>query len=1014
MIKRRNFLRGCAYLFAALILITMTIGSVLEANINVVDGFLGTKSSMIVTVEDSENELFTKFTPDYNDTTALVEQHLYMGETLEEEGAVLLKNNGTLPLQEDEKKVTLLGLRSGSEAVYGAKIGVSVPKSQNISLGQALTEKGFAVNDTMMSIYETLAEDDRFSKGVNSLSPSFSGVNVGEEPIYSIAEPTVADIEKVNADYMESVFTYSDAAIVVVGRPTSEAADYYPGEMGVNIESGARNALALSDDENAIIQFAVDNFENVIVLVNTSTPVEIDQLNEDEGVDAILWIGTPGNYGFRGIADIISGEVNPSGALPDLFASDSTSSPAMANYGVIRYANADEVLIAEDKADYYLVEAEGIYTGYRYYETRYADSVMGLGNADSNIGAFDSTDGWRYDEEVTYAFGYGLSYTSFELDMKSVDVSMGDETITAIITVSNTGEVAGKTSVQLYAQAPYINGGVEKSAVQLIDYDKTDLIEPGETQEIVIEADLQNLASYDEDNAKTYIFDGGDYFFTVAEGSHAAINNILTSQGYTAEDGMDQQGDADLVEKWTYEPNEGVDTATFGVSSTGAEVTNRLSHIDMNEWNPDSITYLSRSDWAGTWPKTYDELSATEAMLPYLSNDFYVIATDDDTSGIIFNSTTSDLTFSDVVGLPYEDPMWYTLLDQLDLQEAIMFITAGNRNYKSMPSVGFVGGQYTENGPNGFNLKLGAYSNPESPWYVSEDDPYAEYGTNDMGSAPLMAATFNKDFCYDYGVLWGNDSLFNNLPMIWAPGLNLHRTPYNGRNGEYYSEDPVLAGNTGLSVTTGGLEKGLIMAPKHFAFNDQESNRNGVAPFMTEQKARELELRSFQIAIEGGTLGLMTSFSRIGTTYVGAESALISDILYGEWGYKGYVVSDMVNPPTYMTWKESVIAGTTNFDTTEIADVWTDYITDTTNTFEGDAQMLEAIKEHIHNTLYVFSKSNLTNAINASSMQVDVNTWWRILYKAILIISSLLTLICLIGYGWISVLNRKGKERSEQ
>lgn len=1011
MIKSRNLLRGFAYLFASLILITMTIGSVLEANINVVDGFLGTKSSMIVTTEDGENELFTKFVPDYKDTTALVEQHLYMGETLEEEGAVLLKNNGALPLTENEKKVTLLGFRSSSEALYGAKIGVSVPKSQNVSLSQALTEKGFTVNDTMAAIYEKLANDDRFSKGVNSLSPSFSGVNVGEEPIYSIVEPTINDIKKIDADYLESISVYSDAAIIVVGRPTSEAADYYPNEAGVNRESGARNALALSEDEHAIIQFAADHFEKVIVLVNTSTPVEIDQLDEDANVDAILWIGNPGNYGFRGVVDLISGMINPSGALPDLFASDSTSSPAMANYGVIRYTNANDSLMEEDKGDFYLVEAEGIYTGYRYYETRYADLIMGQGNADSTVGTYDSAKGWRYDEEVTYAFGHGLSYTTFEVTLESVDVSISDKTVTATVAVSNIGEVAGKTSVQFYAQAPYITGGVEKSAVQLIDYDKTKLLEPGETQEIVIVADLQNLASYDQDNAKTYIFDAGDYYFTVANDSHEAINNILTSQGYTLDDGMDQEGNADLVKKWAYEPNEGVDVTTFSISSAGVKITNKLSHIDMNEWNPDSVVYLSRSDWAGTWPKTYDELSVTEEMLPYLANDFYKIAKNDDTETIVFNSTSSKLTFSDVVGLPYEDPMWDTLLDQLDLQEAIMFITAGNRNYKSMPSVGFVGGQYTENGPNGFNVKLGAYSNPESPWYVSENDPYAEYGTNDMGSAPLMAATFNKDFCYEYGVLWGNDSLFNNLPMIWAPGLNLHRTPYNGRNGEYYSEDPVLAGNTGLSVISGGLEKGLIMAPKHFAFNDQESNRNGVAPFMTEQKARELELRSFQIAIEGGTLGLMTSFSRIGTTYVGAESALISDILFGEWGFNGYVVSDMVNPASYMTWKESVIAGTTNFDTTEIAEEWTEYITETSNSFKGDAKMLQAIKERVHNSLYVFSRSNLVNAVNATSKQVDVNTWWRIVYKAIFIISSLLSLICILGYGWICVILYRGKER---
>lgn len=1001
MFKQKRFWRGGAYLCSALIFLGSTAGAALETNRNMVDGFLGTKSYVVET-DGTDSELYTTFTADYSDTDELVAAHEAMGEQLLEEGAVLLKNDGALPLAGDARSVTLLGLRADASTLYGATVGVSVPANQNVSLTAALTEKGFSVNETANAAYATLSEDERFSSG-NRLSPSFSGVSVGAEPVYTIQEPTADDLMEAESGFESSIAEYNDAAIIVVGRPSSEAADYYP--TGVDEESGARDPLALSDNELAIIQYAEENFETVIVLVNTSTAIEIDELKEDDGVDAIMWIGLPGNYGMRGVVDILTGDVNPSGSLSDTFASSSLSSPAMANFGVYSWTNASEYLdTSVDRGDYYLIEAEGIYTGYRYYETRYADLVMGQGNADSTVGTFDSTGAWNYDEEVSYAFGYGLSYTTFERTLNSVEVSVDEQTVTAEITVTNTGDVAGKTSVQLYGQAPYITGGVEKSAIQLIDYTKTELLEPGESVEITITADLQNLASYDDDEAQTYILDGGDYYFTVGNGSHEAVNNVLAAQGY------DTDGDGSNAQVWNYAPSGGTDTDTFAVSANGVEVTNHLQEADYNTWEAGTVTYLSRSDWEATWPTTYDSLALTEEMLPYLTNDFYEIATGDDTSDITFNADNG-LTFSDMKGLDFDDPLWDDLLDQLDLQEAILFITEGNRNAPAMDSVGFVGGQYVENAPNGFNMELSSYSDSSSPWYVAEDDANADYMCNDMACAPIVAATFNKDFIYKYGELWGNDSLFNNLSFIWGPGLNLHRHPYNGRNGEYYSEDPVLAGYIGLAMVQGALSKGLICAPKHFAFNDQESNRNGVAPFMEEQKARELELRSFQIAVEGGTLGLMTSFSRIGPTYVSASTGLITDILYNEWGFHGYVITDMVNPASYMTWKESVIAGTTSFDTTEVSELWSDYMTSTTNTFSGDATMLKAVREAVHNTLYAYAQSNAMNSISSSSRKVEVNVWWRVAYKGVYYGGIALTIICILGYIVTWMKNRKkGKE----
>jgi beta-glucosidase len=1005
---KKNLMRGGAYLMASLIFVGMTARTALETNRNVVDGFLGTKSYYVET-DTSSGELYTTFTADYTNTSDLVAAHETMGEQLMEEGAVLLKNNGALPLGDSKRNVTLLGIRADAKTLYGATIGVNVPAEQNVSLTMALEEKGFSVNTTMNSVYETLVQEDAFSKDVNKVSASFSGVLPGQEAQYVGAEPTANDFARANSGYMSSIAQYNDAAIVVVGRPGTEAGDYYPGETGVDT-SQARNALALTKDELAVINFAKENFDTVIVLINAVNAMELGDLETDDGVDAVLWIGFPGNYGMRGVVDILSGESNPSGALPDIYASDSTSSPAMANYGVLAWSNASQYLdTAVDRGDFYLIEAEGIYTGYRYYETRYADLVMGQGNADSTVGTFDSTGAWNYSEEVIYPFGYGLSYTTFEQTLDSVDVSISDESVVAKVTVTNTGTVAGKTSVQLYAQAPYIKGGIEKSAIQLLDYTKTDVINPGESVTVTIEADLQNITSYDEDDSESYVLDKGDYYFSVGNGSHEALNNILAAQGYSTSNGMDASGNADNVQIWT---NGSLDKDTFGTGADGQNIANHLQEADYNTWNEGTVTYLSRSDWEGTWPRTYSDLELTEAMLPYLTNDFYTIATGDDTSSVTFGADNG-LTFSNVKGLDYDDELWDDLLDQLDLQEAINFITQGNRNYASMDSIGFVGGQYTENGPNGFNVTYASYSDSNSPWYVSEDDENANYKASDIGCAPLVAATFNKDFVYAYGELWGNDSLFNGLPILWGPGLNLHRTPYNGRNVEYYSEDPVLAGYTGINLIQGGLSKGLIMASKHFAFNDQEANRNGVAPFMNEQKARELELRSFQIAVEGGALALMTSFSRIGPTYVGASTGLITDILYNEWGFHGYVVSDMVNPGTYMTWKESVIAGTTNFDTTEMDSSWASYITADTNNLSGDVTMLTAIRNDVHNSLYAFAQSNLMNKVNESSKKVEANVWWRVAYKCVIYGASVLTIIFVLGYVLAMANKKKGDASNE-
>ena len=515
---KKNLMRGSAYLCASLIFLGNTAGGVLETNRNVVDSFLGTKSYTVET-GSSEGELYSTFTADYTSTDELVSAHQEMGKRLSEEGSVLLKNEGVLPLKEQQRKVTLLGLRSNAKTLYGATVGVNVPAEQNVSLTTALTEKGLSVNPVMNEVYATLASEDAFNKNVNKVSASFSGVLPGQEAAFVGAEPTAGDFARINSGYQSSFAQYGDAAIVVVGRPGTEAGDYYPGSTGIAPDA-ARNALALTKDELALIELAKDNFETVIVLVNSANAMELGTLQNDTGVDAILWIGFPGNYGMRGVAGILTGEVNPSGALPDIYASDSASSPAVANYGVMAWSNAGQYLdTAVDRGDYYLMEAEGIYTGYRYYETRYADVVMGQGNADSEVGTFDSEGAWNYAQEVTYPFGYGLSYSTFTYSAITATATGVD------FVVTNDSDVAGSTVAQLYVRAP--QGGVLHPDRELKGFVKVELA-AHESKSVHIDFDRYTFRHFDV-AANAWKTESGEWTLLVGDNAERLKETLETA-----------------------------------------------------------------------------------------------------------------------------------------------------------------------------------------------------------------------------------------------------------------------------------------------------------------------------------------------------------------------------------------------------------------------------------------------------------------------------------------------------
>ena len=1006
MSRKTNVWRGFTTITASLLAFSVGAGFIAESWRENLDQNIGTISSAIETADKSSDDTYT-YASDYQTTDELIDAHKDLNERLSEEGSVLLKNNGSLPLAQGSK-VTLFGTASHYPR-YGGQMGGSVEESEAVSLETALKDRGFEINETMVDLYDKLgnivtgsSEDgsDIYGYRPGDLATNlFTGVSPAG---FSVGEPPLSLYEEQSPGYADSFADYHDAAIVVVSRTGTEGGDYQPGEKGLAEGESGATALALNEEERAMINLATDNFDKVVVLVNSTSQMEIDELKNNDAIDAIMWVGFPGCYGFYGVADVLNGSSNPSGHLAATYAVDSMSSPAMQNYGYIEWTNGDG-----DSANTYLVEAEGIYVGYKYYETRYADAVSGEGNATSTAGS--STSGaWNYSDEVSYGFGYGLSYTTFNQHLDSVTVDEANHTMTVQATITNTGDVAGKDVAQIYVQTPYTDYDkqhhVEKSAVQLIDFTKTDILQPGESQSVETTFDMADFASYDENGAKTWIMDAGDYYLALGNGAHDALNNILAAQGYATADGMDENGDAALTYHWVQDE---LDSTAYATAKNGTAITNQLEDMDLNNWQEGAATYLSRSDWEGTWPTTYEGLTASDDMQPYLASDFYEIKTDEDTSDI-FPEEDNGASFLSMKGADFDDPRWDDLMDQLSLEEAVYGIRVGGSQLKDYPSVDMVVDAYESDGPAGFTYStLGARaSDPDSATYVSSDDPNAEYKLADMVTESIVASTFNKELAAEEGNLFGNDSLWTNITIFFAPAMNLQRAPYNARNDEYYSEDAMLTNIVGGAVVQAAREKGCLPIAKHFAFNDQESGRMGVSVFMTEQRARETELRGFKGAVDNGVLGMMTSFNRIGVTYSSGHVGLMQNVLRGEWGYEGFLMTDMLvsQKAGYMTVKESVIGGTTlmgiSSDSLAGKDgVWSYF---TAEGVSGDRALTQAIRDNTKYLFYALANSNAMNGINETSRVVNKMTWWRWAYLGASVAFAALTVLGATKYALAS------------
>jgi len=878
------------------------------------------------------------------------------------EGIVLLKNEAdALPLTETEKKIAFLG-QDSVDFVYGGAGSGSVDTAAAPTMKDAFERAGFTVDETVWNFYTTGA-----GKNYRKDVPTAQGTGrfaVNEVPA------------NVYTDAVKSSLNSDDVIVCVIGRSGGESSDL-PMTKTVNgyVSSGDYLYLQVDENERDMIKLACSTGKKVILVVNSNNPMELGFLEEADyaNIKAALWVGGVGQEGLYALGEVFSGKVNPSGRLTDTYAYDSLSAPSNANLGRYTFANAADASkyaqnANDSKNSNYIVYAEGIYVGYRYYETRYEDVVLGRGNA----GDYD------YSTSVQFPFGYGLSYTGFEWTDFSVKPSEDGKSFDVSLTVTNTGRVAGKDVVEIYAQAPYTDydktNDVEKSAFVLVGYAKTKLLaangEEGDSQDITINVSKELLTSYDYKTAGTYILDAGTYYLTAGRDAHSALNNILAVK---SEDGtsvnaekMTASGDKSLVGK--YEQGE-LDVTTYSKSqATEVDIVNQFEDADVNYYEDRSLTYLTRKDWTGSFPVTYKNgnWTVTEQMLKDLTWNRSDEVINDPTATMPVNSSGTNYTVADAIGKDYDDEIWDKLVNQISADKMMELVRCGGYKTIALTAIGL-------------------------PSTVDKDGPSGISGTLVGGTScmawpveTMMAATWNDELIEEMGVLIGEASINANVAGWYAPAADIHRSPYSGRNFEYYSEDGLLSGKIGAAEMRGVRKMGVIAYMKHFALNDQESSRSGGAYFANEQAIREVFLKGFEYIVrDGGANAAMTAMNRIGATWAGAHKGLMTNVLRNEWGFRGMTITDQASVPAMFY--QDIISGLWAGN-----DVWlnTSSAFWKLNDFYSGATSNPTIMSNVHkaakNIIYTVVNSNAVQTYEGHKIEQDDSTptWKILLYVA--------------------------------
>lgn len=1028
--------RGLTAVSVLLLSASTVMGMIFEKYPSGMDQTWGTQSSKTVTEKKEGSENSWSYTSKFQTAKSAVDGYKELALREAAESFVLLKNNNScLPLA-SQPKVSLFGIRS--YAPFYGNSGGSIADKNTVDNGNTITEcfaeEGLSCNPTRQAVYKSITSSMEWGKqSYGAIPPAYTEIS-GTDKVYEYGSKELAAVD---ANYKKDDATYKDAAIVIVGRTGGEQEEFRPGSDNCGSETTTGNILSLSKEEKEMIAEAKACSDKVIVLLNTTCVMEVKELKDDPDVDAVMWIGYPGAYGFRSLAKVLQGQINPSGRLGEVYVTNGMTAPAMQNFGDMT-PWSDSAKAAGTNMNSYLIEAEGIYTGYRYYETRYADILDNKANAKTakagsyttGNGVLATTDGeWNYDQEVVYPFGHGLSYTSFSETLDRVNISGDHKTAEVTVTVRNTGSVAGKHAIELYAQTPYtqydIDNNVEKSAIQLIDFEKTSELAAGASETITMHVELENLASYDYTNAKTFIVDDGTYYFALGESAHDALNNVFAKQGNSS-----VGGDSSKVYTfdWTGHTG-GIDDKTFSVSDSGINITNHLSEgdyaTDWNAFEKGKVTYLSRNNWNGTFPKTYTGMEPTERMRKLLTCD-WIDLEEGDTSAYKWG-VSNGLTIKDFKNAAWDDERWDKLVDQVTAEEFLTFASKAFHNLQNIDSVGLE--KYNaDDGPGGSDSHYFNEGQYQGTAWTDTDEAKSKngnyLGTRVFPSQTNIAYTWNKELAYENGeIALGETSLIFNLPIMIGPAMNIKRHGYNGRGGEYLSEDPILSGYIGSALVQGAQSKGCIINIKHAAFNDQEINRSGVASFLNEQGARELELRNLNKAFTAkgkpakwysdstkantytqGALGVMTSYNRIGAVPPSANKGVMVDIMRNEWGFHGYNVTDFTGVSLKASPKESILFGTTAFCGfgSPSFDYWN------AEQIVKYPAMCEAIKTDIKYILYSVCHSNILNNTDVTITTVQIETPWRVMYKTMIGVSA--GLVVVFGGLSIFMLLRKKKE----
>ena len=755
------------------------------------------------------------------------EEAAEVAEEIMEDGIVLLKNESLLPLNET-KKLNIFGWESINPAYGGAGSGGINDLYDIVSLNQGLENAGFSINQELVDFYNNYGADN----------PEMSI----QKQSWTLPEPPV---DTYSDELIKSAKEYSDVAVVVLSRKAGEGHNDIP--MDVRKAAYDNNSdeyddfpegehyLQLSQTERDMVDMVCSNFDNVIVIYNGANQFELGFADEYPQIKSVVWCPGTGNVGFNALGKVFSGEVNPSGKTPDTFIYDMTTAPWWNNAEKTEYTNLADMAVegmnagtAQVYAPAFTNYVEGIYVGYKYYETA------------AQEGAID------YDKTVQYPFGYGLSYTEFEQKMGELEEKDGQ--ISVDVEVTNTGDVAGKDVVEVYYKPPYTNGGIEKSSANLIEFAKTDLLQPGESQTVTVTFSIEDMASYDENNAKAYVLEKGDYVISINSDSHT----VLDQKTYTA--------DADVV----YE----------GENKRASDDT---AATNVFEDAKGDVTYLSRADHFANYEEATAAPASAELGEPYVS-EYHLNSNFDKTTYLndedVMPTTGADngLTLADMRDADYDDPRWEKLLDQLTVDEMANMIAMAGYQTAAMDSVGKVA-TLDFDGPAAINNNFTGVGSIGFPIEV------------------VVASTWNKELAQAWGECMGKISQEMGAEGWYAPGMNTHRTAFGARNYEYFSEDGVLAGNMGAKAVEGARKYGVYSYIKHFAL--YEGNAKMVSVWSNEQAIREIYLKPFEISVkQGGANAVMVSWSFLGDKWTGESSNLMNTVLRDEWGFRGMALTD--------------------------------------------------------------------------------------------------------------------------